>query len=84
LQQKPHLLLSTRDGEDDSIPRPPLILWLYPKLLGLLTHATLSFVHEHLQQLLHLCLNVLARTSTLWRSAATVSQLYRSCVQCEY
>ena len=84
LQQKPHLLLSTRDSEDDGIPRPPLILWLYPKLLGLLTYTTLNSVHEHVQQLLHLCLSVLARTSALWRSAAVVSQLYRSCVQCEY
>ncbi|CAN9100906.1 unnamed protein product [Alternaria alternata] len=81
LQQKPHLLLSTRDSEDDGIPRPPLILWLYPKLLGLLTYTTLNSVHEHVQQLLHLCLSVLARTSALWRSAAVVSQLYRSCVQ---
>jgi serine/threonine-protein kinase ATR len=57
---------------------------LYPKLLGLLTHATLSSVHEHVQKLLHLCLSVLARTSALWRPAAKVSQLYRSCVHCEY
>ncbi|KAG9191621.1 serine/threonine-protein kinase ATR [Alternaria panax] len=81
LQQKPHLLLSIRDSENDGIPRPPLILWLYPKLLGLLTHATLNSMHEHVQQLLCLCLAVLSRTSALWRSAATVSQLYRSCVQ---
>jgi serine/threonine-protein kinase ATR len=49
-----------------------------------LTYTTLNSVHEHVQQLLHLCLSVLARTSALWRSAAVVSQLYRSCVQCEY
>jgi serine/threonine-protein kinase ATR len=84
LQQKPHLLLSIRDGQDDSIPRPPLILWLFPKLLGLLTHATLNPVHEHVQQLLHLCLSVLARTPALWRPATAVSQLYRSCIQCEH
>jgi serine/threonine-protein kinase ATR len=83
LQQKPHLLMSVREGEDDGIPRPPLILWLYPKLLGLLAHATLTHVHKHVQQLLNLCLSVLARTSALWRPAAAVSQLYRSCVQSE-
>ena len=83
LQQKPHLLLSAKQSDDESIPHPPLILWLYPKLLGLLTHATLHPIHQHVQKLLSLCLNVLARTSALWRSAATVSQLYKSSVQCK-
>ncbi|USP73715.1 uncharacterized protein yc1106_00989 [Curvularia clavata] len=84
LQQKPHLLLSIKQGDDESIPRPPLILWLFPKLLGLLTHATLQPVHKHVQGLLHLCLDVLTQTSTLYRSARTVLQLYKSCVQCVY
>lgn len=83
LQQKPHLLLSAKQGDDESIPRPPLILWLYPKLLGLLTHATLQPVHEHVQQLLNLCINVLGRTSALLRPATAALQLYRSCVNCE-
>jgi serine/threonine-protein kinase ATR len=83
LQQKPHLLLSLKQGDDESIPRPPLILWLYPKLLGLLTYATLQPVHKYVQQLLRLCFNALAQTSTLWRPAMTVLQLYRSCVQCK-
>ncbi|KNG49644.1 protein kinase rad3 [Stemphylium lycopersici] len=82
LQQKPHLLLSAKQGDDESIPCPPLILWLYPKLLGLLTHATLQPLHEHVQQLLNLCINVLGRTSALLRPATTVLQLYRSCVNC--
>ncbi|KAH7552423.1 hypothetical protein BM1_08374 [Bipolaris maydis] len=82
LQQKPHLLVSIKQGDDESIPGPPLILWLYPKLLGLLTHTTLQPVHKHAQQLLHLCLNTLTQTSTLWRPAAMVLQLYRSCIQC--
>lgn len=41
LNQKPYLLFSARDGEDNGIPRPPVILWLFPKLLGLLTRETL-------------------------------------------
>ncbi|KAK1911299.1 hypothetical protein P3342_012598 [Pyrenophora teres f. teres] len=82
LQQKPHLLLSAKQSDDESIPHPPLVLWLYPKLLGLLTHATLQPVHQHVQKLLGLCLSVLFRTSALWRPAATVLQLYKSSVQC--
>jgi len=84
LQQKPHLLLSVRETEDDSISRPPLILWLVPKLLGLLANEALTYVHEHVHQILHLCLSALARTSALWRPAAAVSHLYRSCAQSKY
>ena len=84
LQQKPHLLLNAKDGDDEGSPRPPLLLWLYPKLLGLLTHATLQPIHEHVQDLLDLCLIVSTRTSALWPQAAAVVQLYRSCVQSMY
>jgi serine/threonine-protein kinase ATR len=81
LQQKPHLLLSVKESDDKGVPRPPLILWLYPKLLGLLTHATLHPVSESVQRLLSLCLSVLFRTSALSRRAIAVFQLYRTCVQ---
>lgn len=84
LQQKPQLLLSAKDGDDEGSPRPPLFLWLYPKLLGLLTHATLHPVHEPVRQLLGLCLGVLFRSSALWRRAATVLQLYRACIQSKW
>ncbi|KAF1842478.1 uncharacterized protein K460DRAFT_346363 [Cucurbitaria berberidis CBS 394.84] len=81
LQQKPHLLLSAKDDDDEGSPRPPLLLWLYPKLLGLLTQATLQPIHGQVQNLLDLCLIVSTRASALWRQAAAVVQLYRSCVQ---
>jgi len=84
LQEKPHLLLSVKDGEEDGSPRPPLLLWLYPKLLRLITHATLQFVHEPVQKLLELSLEVLLRTSALWRQVRTVSRLYKTCVHSRY
>ena len=31
LNQKPHLLFSAKDGEDNGAPRPPIILWLSPQ-----------------------------------------------------
>ncbi|CAO2647756.1 Nn.00g086780.m01.CDS01 [Neocucurbitaria sp. VM-36] len=81
IQQKPHLLLSAKDGEDEGSPRPPLLLWLYPKLLGLLTHATLQPIHEHVQDVLNLCLTVSTQTTALWRQGTAIMQLYKSCVQ---
>lgn len=82
LQQKPHLLLSVKDEDEEGTPRPPLILWLFPKLLGLLTHTTLSSLHEGVDELLALCLVVLAQYPMLWRQATAVFQLYKSSVQC--
>jgi serine/threonine-protein kinase ATR len=82
VQQKPHLLLSAKDSEDDGSPQPPLLVWLFPKLLGLLTHATLQPIHQHVRDLLSLCPEVLAKTPAYWRQAAAVVQLYKSNIQC--
>lgn len=84
LQEKPHLLLSAKDGEEDETPRPPLFLWLYPKLLRLITHPSLQFAHEPVQELLQLKLQVLLRKSALWCQVRTVSQLYKTCIHSTY
>lgn len=78
LNQKPHLLLKPKDGEGNGTSRPPVILWLFPKLLGLLTYATLRQVHGHVQDLLSFCLSILARTTAYSRAAVTVMQLYKA------
>jgi serine/threonine-protein kinase ATR len=78
LHQKPHLLLQPKDGEDSGTPRPPVILWLFPKLLGLLTHATLRPIHANVEGLLSFCLSILARSTAYSRSAVSVMQLYKA------
>jgi serine/threonine-protein kinase ATR len=78
LHQKPHLLLQPKDGEDSRTPRPPVILWLFPKLLGLLTHATLRSIHGYVEGLLSFCLSTLARSTAYSRTAVTVMQLYKT------
>lgn len=83
LHQKPHLLLQPKDGEDSGTSRPPVILWLFPKLLGLLTHTTLRPLHGHAQGLLSFCLNILARYTAYSRSAITVMQLYKANIICK-
>lgn len=86
LHQKPHLLLSAKESDDSGNPQPPVIVWIFPKLLGLLTHATLQPIHLHVQNLLSLCLSLLARTSAYSRQASTVMQLYKASVisKCPY
>lgn len=83
LHQKPHLLLSAKDSDGNGSPQPPVIIWLFPKLLGLLTHATLRSVHWHIQDLLSFCLRILAQTSAVSRQAVAVMQLYKSSVICK-
>jgi hypothetical protein len=80
IQKKPHLLLSTKDVEGEGGPQAPLILWLYPKLLGLMSHITLQPLHKYAQNLLGLCLEVLVRIPSFWRNAASVAALYRSSI----
>lgn len=81
IKQKPHLLMSIKDGDEQGGPRPRLLLWLFPKLLRLLTHKTLRFIHQPAQELLELCLGALVQTSALWRQARVALRLYKSCVQ---
>ncbi len=81
VKKRPHLLLSPKDIESEGSSPPPLLLWLFPKLLGLLTHATLQHIHEQVQGLLSICLSILAQSSALWNRASTVLRLYQSSVQ---
>jgi serine/threonine-protein kinase ATR len=83
IQQKPHLLLSVKGEGGDGSLQPPLFVWLYPKLLGLLTHATLRPLHQHVRELLGLCPQVLLKIPRYWRQAVEIVQLYRSNVQCQ-
>jgi serine/threonine-protein kinase ATR len=80
IQRRPHLLLSVRTTEDDGIPRPPLFIWLLPKLLCLLDTPNIQQVHGDVQDLLRTFIRVLSRTSSLCRQAMAVLRLYRSCV----
>lgn len=84
IQRRPHLLLSTRAEEDDGNPRPPLFLWLFPILIGLLGQPNFGAIQEHLQGLLSTCIGVFSQTSRLWHHAITLVQLYRSCVESMY
>lgn len=84
LHQKPHLLLSAKDGEDNGNPQPPVILWLFPKLLSLLTHATLRSIHWHIRDLLSFCLSTLARSLAYSSQTISAMQLYKSSVIREY
>lgn len=83
INQKPHLLFSAKDGEAKGTSRPPVILWLFPKLIGLLTRANLRSIHSNIQGVLSFCVEVLLRTASHSRQAVIVMQLYKSTVACK-
>jgi serine/threonine-protein kinase ATR len=81
-QQRPRLLLALAFNEiDDGSPQPPIIIWLLPKLLGLLAQEDLLSVHGHVHELLETCINALSRSSDSIHEVKAVLQLYRSCVE---
>ncbi|KAF2712355.1 hypothetical protein K504DRAFT_372017 [Pleomassaria siparia CBS 279.74] len=80
IQRRPHLLLSSRNSEDDGAPRP-LFVWLFPKLLNLLDHPRLEQIHRHVQDLLGTFISALSRTASLFQQAMSVLGLYCSCVE---
>ncbi|EDP89788.1 hypothetical protein SNOG_20099 [Parastagonospora nodorum SN15] len=84
IRKKPHLLLSIKDAEEEGNPQPPLFVWLFPKLIGLLSHVTMQPLHQHARDLLGLSLEVLLQNPSFWQHATSVATLYRSSIQCMY
>ncbi|KAF2206005.1 hypothetical protein GQ43DRAFT_427658 [Delitschia confertaspora ATCC 74209] len=77
IQRNPQLLSSL--GEDPA-SQPPLFIWLFAKLLGLLSHPDLGPIQPQLQDLLITCLRVLYQKSDTWQNEVSLLQLYQSCV----
>lgn len=81
-QQKPHLLFSpTHVEEEHGTPCPPVIIWLFSKLLGLLVEQGLLNIHTIVLELLNTCLKSFTRSTTKLRQAQSIFQLYSSCVE---
>lgn len=67
----------------DATARPPIIVWLLPKLIGLLTLDNLSAIHEDVRSLLEVCVVALMRAADALHQVRSIVQMYRSCVQSE-
>ncbi|KAF2644722.1 hypothetical protein P280DRAFT_390394 [Massarina eburnea CBS 473.64] len=80
-QQKPRLLLAYEQAkEDDTSPRPPIFVWLLPKLLGLLAQDDVVSIHTSVTELLCICFDALSQSKDATHRAGAVLQMYRSCV----
>ncbi|CAI6340552.1 unnamed protein product [Periconia digitata] len=82
--QRSRLLLApiqTDGGTTDAAPRPPLVVWLLPKLLGLLGLKSLAPIHEDVRSLLGTCVIALWRSADALHHVRGLLQMYRSCVE---
>lgn len=81
-EQKPYLLLApTHADEDDGSSKPPVVIWLFPKLLGLLAQSDNTNIHGHVRDLLYTFLDVFNRSARALGQTKSMIQLYRSCVE---
>ncbi|KAL5418072.1 hypothetical protein PMIN06_006043 [Paraphaeosphaeria minitans] len=80
-QQKPYLLFApTHAEEEDGTRRPPVLIWLFSKLLGLILQQGLLGIHPTVLELLSTCLKSFTRSASRLRQAWSVFRLYRSCL----
>jgi serine/threonine-protein kinase ATR len=84
-QQKPYLLFAlTHAEEEDGTRRPPVLIWLFSKLLGLMVQQGLLCIHPTVLELLSTCLKSFTRSASRLRQAWSVFRLYRSCVDSKF
>lgn len=83
-QQKSYLLFApTQPDEEPGALRPPVIIWVFSRMLGLLVQQGLVGIHAVVLELLRTCLQTFTRPSAKSRQAQTIFQLYRSCIESE-
>jgi serine/threonine-protein kinase ATR len=78
--RKPHLLLHPQSEENDGSPRPPVFLWMFPRLIDFVGKPNMESLQGHLCGLLGFCLDVLTRKWSLWQPSVSFTKLYLSCV----
>ncbi|KAF2747396.1 hypothetical protein M011DRAFT_458655 [Sporormia fimetaria CBS 119925] len=79
--QIPQLLLSTRGTKETDHPEPPVVVWLFSKLLSMLGLPKFVVIQSYVEGLLGTCLTALGRVSSLWSYEAALAKLYRNSVE---
>ncbi|KAF2457856.1 hypothetical protein BDY21DRAFT_320173 [Lineolata rhizophorae] len=81
IRRKPELLFYTSRSEAGLPSQPPLLLWLFPKLLRLLGRARLRRLESHVADVLELFVHVLALSRHKWRDTVPILLLYKTCIE---
>jgi serine/threonine-protein kinase ATR len=81
INRTPEVLLFCSNDESTEEAKPPLLLWLLPKILSLLGRSHMSVIQDDLCGLLTLSLQILRKSSQLWRSACTITSIFQEIVE---
>ena len=81
VQRSPSILFF--NGSDTALngSKPPLILWLLPKVLRLAGRRGTQAIQAHITDFLFTCINALLNSTQLWRRGKEVIHLIRTMVQ---
>lgn len=81
IKRTPEVLLFGSSDKTSEEGKPPLLLWLLPKILSLLGRSHMNTIQDGLCGLLTLSLQILRKNSQLWRSACTITNIFQEIVE---
>jgi serine/threonine-protein kinase ATR len=81
IKRTPGVLLFCNNNDSAGKEKPPLILWLLPKVLSLLGRNHMDYIQESLCGFLAETVGAIRKTSHLWRSSCIISKVLRDIVE---
>jgi len=81
VQRSPRILFFNGSTTALDGSKPPLILWLLPKVLGLAGHRRRQTIHAQITTFLFTCINTLLKSTQLWCQGKGVIHLIRTMVE---
>jgi serine/threonine-protein kinase ATR len=80
IKRTPDVLLFCSSNDSAGEAKPPLILWLLPKILSLLGRSHMDHIQESLCRFLTETIGVVRGSSHLWRSSCIISKVLQEVV----
>lgn len=81
VQRSPRILFFNGSTTALDGPKPPLILWIIPKVLSLAGPRRTQTIQVHITSFLSTCINALLKSTQLWWQGKGVIHLIRTMVQ---
>ncbi|KAF1987090.1 hypothetical protein K402DRAFT_463189 [Aulographum hederae CBS 113979] len=78
--RNPEVLSYAEPQDSESIAKPPVFLWLLPKLLAMLGHKTLPSLQLKVEELLQLFVQTKGRSLALWKASLLMRRVYETCI----
>jgi serine/threonine-protein kinase ATR len=84
IKRTPEVLLFSSGNDSVNEERPPLLLWLLPRILSLLGRNHMKPVQASLSRLLTESIRAIRESSSLWRSSSIILGVFRNIVEGEF